>query len=92
MKKCINGKMIEITPEEIAEQQAQVEAYEREYWANISYDEAVNVEIRKRYSDSQEHAINRQRFEKPEEFEEYYNYCEECKAYVKLKIASYKII
>ena len=90
MKKCINGKMIEITQEEIAKDKAEAEQAEREKWVNINYDEAVNIEIRKRYSDSQEHAINRQRFEKPEEFEEYYNYCEECKAYVKLKIASYE--
>lgn len=58
---------------------------EQEYWDNISYDEAVNNEIRKKYSQSQEFAILRQKEEKPEEYSVYYNYCEECKAFVKSK-------
>lgn len=85
MKKSINGKIVEITPEEIAEQQAQAEQEERERWLSIPYDEAVNNEIRKRYSASQEFAILRQQAEKPEEYREYYEYCEACKAYVKQK-------
>ena len=71
----------ELTPEEIAQQ----EAAEREYWASIDYDEAVNAEIRKRYTESQEFAILRQKDEKPEEYRVYYDYCEHCKAYVKTK-------
>jgi hypothetical protein len=47
------------------------------------YDDAVDAEIRKRYSISQEFAILRQRDEKLEEYAAYYAYCEECKAYVK---------
>lgn len=43
------------------------------------YGERVNKLIRQRYSLSEELALNRQRFEKPEEFAEYYAYCEECK-------------
>ena len=58
---------------------------EAEYWANIPYDEAVNNEIRKQYSESQEFAILRQKEEKPEEYATYYAYCEQCKAYVKSK-------
>ena len=72
-----------MTPEEIANRKAQAEKDEREYWLNIPYDDAVNAEIRKRYSESQEFAILRQQNEKPQEFAEYYAYCEECKAYVK---------
>ena len=60
---------------------------EREYWSNIPYDEAVNNEIRKRYTESQEFAILRQRYEKYEEYNAYYAYCEQCKAYVKEKKA-----
>ena len=86
MRKYENGAYIEMTPEEIAEQQAEALEYERKYWANVDYDEAVNAEIRKRYSDSQEFAILRQKEEKPEEYKAYYDYCEQCKAYVKQMI------
>lgn len=75
----------ELTPEEIARQQAEQAAAERSYWQSVNYDEAVNAEIRKRYSVSQEFAILRQKDEKPEEYVAYYSYCEECKAYVKQK-------
>lgn len=80
-----NGIYRDLTPEELAEMEAQQQAAEREYWANIPYDEAVNAEIRKQYSESQEFAILRQKEEKPEEYAKYYAYCEECKAYVKEK-------
>ena len=85
MRKLYNGEYVDMTPEEIAEMNAQAETAEREYWANIPYDEAVNAEIRKRYSESQEFAILRQKEEKPEEYEQYYAYCEQCKADVKQK-------
>ena len=58
---------------------------EVEYWASLPYDEAVNAKIRERYSESQEFAIHRQKDKKPEEYTEYYAYCEECKAFVKSK-------
>lgn len=86
MKKILiyeNGDCREATPEEIAVMREQAETAEREYWTNISYDEAVNAEIRKKYSESAEFAILRQKDEKPNEYAEYYSYCEECKAYVK---------
>ena len=85
MKKYVNGQYIELTPEEIAQLQAEQEQAEREYWLNIPYAEAVDMKIREKYSVSQEFAILRQRDEKPEEYAEYYAYCEECKAYVKQK-------
>ena len=89
MKRIVNGKVVEFTPEELAQMQAEVQAEqeraEREYWANISYDDAVNAEIRKQYTESQEFAILRQKEEKPEEHAKYYAYCEQCKDYVKSK-------
>jgi methionyl-tRNA synthetase len=75
----------DMTPKEIADREAKAYEAERQYWLNISYDEAVNAEIRKRYTESQEFAILRQANAKPEEYEIYYNYCEECKTYVKAK-------
>ena len=75
----------DLTPEELAEMERQKQQAEREYWANIDYAEAVNNEIRKRYTESQEFAILRQKDEKPSEYAEYYAYCEQCKAYVKEK-------
>jgi hypothetical protein len=85
MKIYENGIYRELTPSEIAEMEKQAAQAEREYWQNVPYDEAVNAEIRKRYTESQEFAVLRQRDEKPEEYEAYYAYCEECKAFVKAK-------
>ena len=85
MKKYINGTYVDMTEEEIIEIQEQQEEEERQYWNNVDYNEAINTEIRKKYSESQEFAILRQKEEKPEEYQQYYNYCEECKAYVKSK-------
>lgn len=84
--RIFDGKVYrDMTPEEVAELKTHTQEAEREYWTNTPYDEAVNTEIRKRYSESQEFAILRQANAKPEEYEIYYNYCEECKAYVKAK-------
>ena len=73
----------DMTPEEVTAREAGMAQAEREYWQSIPYDEAVDAEIRKRYSVSQEFAILRQRDEKPEEYAEYYAYCEACKEFVK---------
>ena len=64
---------------------------EAEYWRTTSYDEAVDTEIRKRYSASAEFAILRQRDEKPEEYAAYYAYCEECKEYCKQMREKYEV-
>lgn len=80
-----NGIYREMTPEESAAREAAMAEAERQYWQSIPYDEAVDAEIRKRYSVSQEFAILRQRDEKPEEYAQYYAYCEQCKALVKQK-------
>ena len=85
MKKYVNGEYIEMTAEEIAEIEAATARLEQEYWDSVDYGEAVNNEIRKRYSESQEFALLRQRDEKSFEFEEYFAHCEQCKAYVKEK-------
>lgn len=90
MKICINGEIREMTPSEIADLEAQAAETERQYWLNTPYDEAVDSEIRKRYTVSQEFAILRQRDEKPEEYATYYTYCEECKAYVKSQQVKYQ--
>ena len=79
----------DMTAEEIAEMNVQAEKADREYCANTPYDEAVDNEIRKKYSVSQEFAILRQRYEKPDEYEAYYSYCEECKDYVKTQQQKY---
>jgi len=65
----------------------EAEQAEREHWASLDYDEAVNEKIRERYTVSQEFAILRQKNEKPEEYKVYYDYCEACKAYIKEKKA-----
>lgn len=89
-KICINGKIREMTLSEIADMEAQAAETERQYWLNTPYDDAVDAEIRKRYTVSQEFAILRQRDEKPEEYYAYYAYCEECKAFVKKKKSNYE--
>lgn len=45
----------------------------------IPYDKKVVDLIRERYSVDDEFAIQRQKDTKPIEFENYFNYCEECK-------------
>lgn len=79
MKKYVNGKYIEMTLAEIEELKVLTE----QNMYKPSYGELVNIEIRKHYTESEEFAILRQKDEKPEEFAEYYAYCEECKAKVK---------
>ena len=76
---CENGVYREPTAVELE----QMKKNEEQYWQTVPYAEAVDAEIRKRYSISQEFAILRQKDEKPEEYAEYYAYCEQCKAYVK---------
>lgn len=83
-----NGIYRDLTSEERVQMEQAAAQAEAEYWQNISYEEAVNAEIRKRYSESAEFAILRQRSDKPEEYAAYYGYCEECKALVKAKKGS----
>ena len=69
----------DMTEEEVAE----LDKAESDYWKSINYEEAVDNEIRKKYSASAEFAILRQKEEKPDEYASYYAYCEECKAFVR---------
>lgn len=72
MKKCIDGIEIELTAEEIAELKAE--------HFSIPYDERVEARIRERYTLGQELSIQRQRDTKPEEFAEYFAFCEKIKS------------
>ena len=84
--RIFDGKVYrDMTQEEIAARNAEREKQEKLYWSSIPYDEAVDLEIRKRYSISQEFSILRQKDLKPEEYAEYYAYCEECKVFIKNK-------
>ena len=49
----------------------------------LQYENAVNAAIREKYTLSQELSILLQKDEKPEEYAEYYAYCEECKTKAK---------
>lgn len=71
-----NGDRITVTWEEFTPEPA----------PEPSYEEQVVSMIRERYSADDELALLRQRDTKPEEFEQYFNYCEECKAKIKQKL------
>lgn len=67
--KLINGEYLPVT----------VEMPDEEIKDTRSYSEKVVSLIREKYSLDEELAIQRQRDSKPQEFQEYFNYCEECK-------------
>ncbi len=71
--KLINGEYLPVT----------VETPDEEFKDTRSYSEKVVSLIREKYSLDEELAIQRQRDSKPQEFSEYYAYCEACKAKVK---------
>lgn len=52
----------------------------------IDYENLVESKIRQKYTLSQELAILRQRDSKPSEYQEYFDYCEHCKANAKMEI------
>lgn len=73
----INCQTGEITERELkTEEIAEMEAMQQ---PQVSYDQLVADLIRERYTVDQEIAINRQRDTKPEEFQAYFDYCEQCK-------------
>lgn len=96
MKISINGNVRELTPDEIAQRQAEAEEAEREEWQNISYDDAVNREIRKRYPQQDVEAILNNYLAFPEnpehveEFRQLQQYRVECKAFVKQMIEKHQ--
>lgn len=67
--KLINGEYLPVT----------VETPDEEFKDTRSYSEKVVSLIREKYSLDEELAIQRQRDSKPQEFSEYYAYCEACK-------------
>ena len=86
-----NGKRVEreVSETELLNMKTEAEQQEKEYWLNADYNELVNAEIRKKYTESQEFAILRQKDSKPEEYTTYYDYCESCKASVKAMLDKY---
>lgn len=89
MKIYENGIYRDMTPEETARLATETARATQIYWQTASYNEAVNTEIRKRYTVSEEFAVLRQREEKPAEYADYFAYCEQCKAYVRDQKARY---
>ena len=77
MKICENGVYRELTPEEEAAYEKQIVV---DFPQTMSYEDRVEFRVRQYYTISQEFAIQRQRFEKPEEFEIYNNLIEQIKA------------
>lgn len=67
--KLINGEYLPVT----------VETPDEEFKDTRSYSEKVVSLIREKYSLDEELALERQRDSKPQEFSEYYAYCEACK-------------
>jgi len=51
------------------------------------YEQKVDTLIRQRYSASEEFALLRQKDSKPDEYAEYYAWCEECKRKAKREFA-----
>lgn len=74
MRICENGVYRDATPEE----EAEFLKHEP-----VSYEARVVELIRLRYSVDDELAILRQREQKPEEYQEYFDYAEACKAQAK---------
>ena len=91
MKIWENGNVRELTAEEIATMEHSAKVAEAEYWASLSYDEAVSIEFRKKYSqDKVEAIINNYLLDQADplfakEFQEMQTYRAECKKYVKEK-------
>ena len=50
---------------------------------SVDYDTIVNAMVREKYPLDRELALHRQREIKTEEFQEYFDYCEECKRTVR---------
>lgn len=71
--KLINGEYLPVT----------VETPNEEIKDTRSYSEKVVSLIREKYSLDEELAIQRQRDTKPDEFQEYFEYCEFCKKQIK---------
>ena len=79
--KNLPRKEIVLTEEQIAKMQEQSKAQE--------YENKIINKIRQRYTINQELAILRQRDTKPEEYQEYYDYVEQCKVEAKSEVLTH---
>lgn len=86
MKIWDNNFARDATPEEEEKILADQENDHLAAYKNSSYNDFVVAEIRKRYTLDQELAIKRQEHTKPDEYKAYFDYCEECKTFVKMKM------
>ncbi len=77
----VDGFERQMTPEEV---EKFVVAPERDYWQR-PYEELVSEKIHEMYSYDAELAILRQRDQKPDEYKAYFEYCEQCKEFVRQK-------
>ena len=75
--------MVSVTRDVTAEEEAEIKVQETQQYNNISYEDLVTQFIREKYSLNDELALSRQRDTKAEEFNTYYEYCEECKVKAK---------
>lgn len=77
MIKYINGKPIQYEETLLSNSNG---------YENVPYEELVVQLIREKYTLDDELAIQRQKETKPDEWEAYFAYCEECKAKAKEKV------
>ena len=91
MRICENGIYRDLTAEEISERENGARQAEAEYWASISYDEAVSAKFREIYSQDKAEAIinnflsdmtNPLFIQEMQEMQDYRAYC---KSFVKEK-------
>lgn len=75
--------MVSVTRDMTAEEEAEIKEQETQQYNDISYEDLVTQFIREKYSLNDELALSRQRDTKAEEFNAYYEYCEECKVKAK---------
>ena len=69
----------EITERELTKEELIVINEINSIIAEVPYEQKVSDLIREKYTIDEELAIQRQKETKPNEFEIYFNYCEECK-------------
>lgn len=82
------GKELKVVDNKVVAVERIITEEEKEQIKLAEYENNIVVEIRKKYSLNQELAILRQRDTKPEEFEEYNTYVEQCKAKIKSEMVN----
>ncbi len=87
----VDQPYIEAQPQREETEQIQVympfTAEEQAQYDQARYENLVESKIRERYTLSQELAILRQRDTKQSEYQEYFNYCEQCKTEAKQEVS-----